>query len=174
MKRFFKDTRGVSAVEFALVAPVMISIMLGTVELYDLTTSYSKAVSAVQSVADITSQSSSLTTAQLNSIVVGAQRILDPLVSDATNLSVDISSIAFNATGAPYQAWTFHWGKTSTPPVATLATGLGAPTESVIVTQLSYTCTPFIHELVPQATFSQTAISRPRTALKIALNGVTG
>jgi len=174
MKRLLHDTRGVSALEFAFVAPVMITVLLGMIEVNNMTTSYGKAVSAAQTVADLTSQSSSLTTAQISSIVVAAQRTLDPLVSTAANLSVDISSIAFNAAGAPYQAWTYHWGKTSTPPLPSLANGLGAANESVIVTQLSYTCTPLIHELVPQATFSQTAIARPRTTLKIALNGVTG
>jgi Flp pilus assembly protein TadG len=172
--RFCADTSGVSVVEFALVAPIMVATLLGMAEINNLTTSYCKTVTAAQTVADLTTQSATLTTAQAASIVAGAQRTLDPLVSTTANLSVDISSIGFDASGKPYQAWTYHWGKVSTPPLASLVTGMGAANESVVVTVLSYTCTPLIHEIVPQLTFTQTAFSRPRTTLKIAFNGVTG
>ena len=174
LARFGSDVRGVSVVEFALVAPIMVTTFLGMVEINNLTTSYGKAVTAAQTVADLVTQSPSLTTMQASSIVVGAQRTLDPLISTTANMSVDISSIAFDATGKPYQAWTYHWGMASSPPSPTLAAGMGAANESVIVTVLNYTCTPVIHNIVPQITFNQTAFSRPRTTLKIAFNGVTG
>ncbi len=174
IRRWIKDTHGLAAVEFALIAPVMVAALLGMIEVNNIITSYSKSVSAAQSVSDLVSQSNSLVTSQVDSIVVAAQRILDPLISDATTLSVDVSSIALDANDKPYQAWTYHWGKSSTPPSPTLATGLGAANESVIVAALSYTCTPLIHEILPQATFNEIAITRPRTTRKIAYNGVTG
>jgi Flp pilus assembly protein TadG len=174
IRRWTKDTRGIAAVEFALIAPVMVATLLGMIEANNIITSYSKSVSAAQTVSDLVSQSNTLTTTQVDSIVVGAQRVLDPLVSSITTLSVDVSSIAYDASGNPYQAWTYHWGKTSTPPAPTLAKGLGAANESVIVAALSYICTPLIAEIVPKATFNQVAITRPRTTRKIAYNGVTG
>jgi len=174
LQRLRRDTGGVSAVEFALVAPVMVTALLGMVEINDLVTAYSKAVSAAQTVSDLASQPSSLVTAQLDSIVVAAQRTLDPKVTNNTNLSINITSIVFDANDVPKIGWAYHWGKASTPPAATIAANLGAANESVIVATLSYTCVPLIHEIVPQMTFSQTAITRPRTARAIALNGVTG
>ena len=175
LMRLFKDTRGLAAIEFALVLPLMISAMLGTVEVWNLVTSYSKAVSASQTVADLTSQSSTLTTAQMNSIVVAAQRVLDPLASDTTTLGISVVSVGFDATNKPIQLWKFGWGTSAAAsPAITGANGLGVTGDSVILVNLSYTCIPLIHQIVPQVTFVETSYSRPRLVKKIALNGVTG
>lgn len=171
----FSDTRGVAAVEFALVLPVMLAAMLGTVEVSNLVSSYSKSVSASQTVADLTTQASSLTTAQMNSIVAGAQWVLTPLVSDATTLGVNVVSVGFDANNNPIKLWTFGWGTTAgTTPSIAGAAGLGVTGDSVILVSLSYTCIPLIHEIVPQITFNEVSYSRPRLVQKIALNGVTG
>ena len=173
--RLCKDTAGLAALEFALVLPLMITAMLGTVEVWNLVTSYSKAVSASQTVADLTSQSSTLTTTQMNSIVVAAQRVLDPMVSDTTTLGVSVVSIGFDAANKPIQLWKFGWGTAAAAtPVISGAAGLGVTGESVIQVNLSYTCIPLIHDIVPQVTFSEASYSRPRLVKKIALNGVTG
>jgi Flp pilus assembly pilin Flp len=175
LRRLISDTRGLAALEFALVLPMMVTTMLGTVEVCNLVTSYSKAVSASQTVADLTTQSGSLTTAQVNSIVIAAQRVLDPLVSDATTLGVNIVSVGFDATNKPIQLWKYGWGTTAaTTPAITGATGLGVAGDSVVLVSLSYTCIPLIHEIVPKATFTEVSYSRPRLVKKIALNGVTG
>ena len=172
--RLISDTGGLAAIEFALVLPVMLAAMLGTVEVCNLVNSYSKAVSASQTVADLTTQSSTLTTAQMNSLVVAAQRVLDPLTSDATTLGVDVVSIGFDAANKPIQLWKFSWGATGTTPPITGANGLGVTGDSVVMVSLSYTCIPLIHEIVPQITFNEISYSRPRLVKKIALNGVTG
>ncbi|TAN61920.1 MAG: pilus assembly protein [Magnetospirillum sp.] len=168
------DTRGLAAIEFAMVLPVMLAAMLGTVEICNLVNSYSKAVSASQTVADLTSQSSSVTTAQMNALAVAAQRVLDPLTSDATTLGINVVSIGFDAANKPIQLWKFSWGASGATPSIAGANGLGVTGDSVIMVQLSYTCIPLIHEIVSQITFNEVSYSRPRLVKKIALNGVTG
>jgi Flp pilus assembly protein TadG len=175
LNRLYKDTAGLAALEFALVLPLMLTALLGTIEVWNLVTSYSKAVSASQTVADLTSQSSALTTTQMNSIVVAAQRVLDPLVSNTTSLGISVVSVGFDATNKPIQLWKFGWGTAAAAtPTLSGAAGLGVTGESVILVNLTYTCTPLIHDIVPQATFTETSYSRPRLVKKIALNGVTG
>ena len=174
LRSLARDKGGLAALEFALVLPLMLTAMLGTVEISNLVNSYGKAVSASQTVADLTSQSSSLTTAQVNSIVVAAQRVLDPLASDTTNLGIDIVSVGFDAANKPIKLWQFSWGKSAPSIALTGAQGLGVAGESVILVSLSYTCIPLIHQIVPQITFNEVSYSRPRLVRKIALNGVTG
>lgn len=174
IRRFWHDRRGVAAVEFALAMPMMITALLGTVEISNLVKSYGKAVSAAQTVADLTAQATSLTTTQMNSIRTAAQRVLDPLASDGSVLGVDVVSVGFSSTGAPTQLWRYQWGAVSGAPSLTGATGLGTTGESVIMVRLSYICVPLLHHLVPSKTFVEMSYTRPRQVRRIALDGVGG
>ncbi|RAU21141.1 pilus assembly protein [Paramagnetospirillum kuznetsovii] len=168
-----RHTDGLAAIEFAVVMPMMLIALLGTVEISNLVNSYSKTVSASQTVADLTSQSQSLTTTDLNSIVIAAQRVLDPLISDATTLGIDVVSIGFDAGNHPVQLWHYAWGMTQATALSG-AQGLGVAGESVVMVTLSYKCVPLIHDIVPQKVFKEVSYSRPRLVRKIAYNGVTG
>lgn len=173
-QRLARDTKGVTVVEFALVLPIMVTALLGMIEVNSLVTAYGKSVSAAQSVADLTAQSASVVTSDLDGLAVAAQRILDPLTSSAAILGVDIVSVGFDANDVPYKAWSYHWGMAATAPSPAAAAGLGAANESVIMVGVNYSYIPLIAEIVPQITFSQQAVARPRVTRKIALNGVTG
>lgn len=173
LARLGRDRRGLAAIEFAFVLPIMLLALLGTVEISNLVNSYSKTVSASQTVADLTGQSAALTTADMNGIVAAAQRVLDPLISNSTTLGVEVTSIGFDAANKPIQLWRFSWGMAQASALSG-AQGLGITGESVIMVSLSYTCIPLIHDIVPQKTFREVSYSRPRLARKIALNGVTG
>ncbi|CAA7613153.1 Flp pilus assembly protein TadG [Candidatus Terasakiella magnetica] len=174
LRRLWTETKGLAAVEFAILMPVMVTAMLGTVEISNVVKSYSKAVSASQTVADLASQSNTLTTAQLDAIAVAAQRVLDPLSSTKTNLGIDVVSVGFDAQGNPSQLWRYQWGATSAPLSLNAAKGLGVAGDSVVMVRLGYICVPLLHEIVPSITFTETSVSRPRLVRKIALNGVTG
>jgi Flp pilus assembly protein TadG len=168
-----RDDRGLAVIEFAFLMPVMLLALLGTVEISNLVNSYSKTVSASQTVADLTGQSATLTTADMTGIVAAAQRVLDPLVSDATTLGVEVVSVGFDADNKPTQLWRYAWGNAQASSL-TGAQGLGVAGESVVMVTLTYTCVPLIHDIVPQKTFREVSYSRPRLVRKIALNGSTG
>ncbi len=56
LSQFWRDARGVSAVEFALIAPVMITLLLGSVELSDVMIADRKATSVASTTADLVAQ----------------------------------------------------------------------------------------------------------------------
>ena len=168
-----RHTGGLAAIEFAVVMPMMLIALLGTVEISNLVNSYSKTVSASQTVADLTSQSQALTTTDMNSIVIAAQRVLDPLISDAATLGVDVVSIGFDNGNKPIQLWRYSWGMAQTVSL-TGAQGFGVTGESVVMVSLSYKCIPLIHDIVPEITFKEVSYTRPRLVRKISYNGVTG
>jgi Flp pilus assembly protein TadG len=174
IRALIANVSGLAALEFALVLPVMITAMLGAVESSNIVKSYAKAVSASQTVADLTAQSSALTTAQMNSIVVAAQQVLSPLNSDATVLGVEVISVGFSSTNAPTQLWRFSWGTIQPTLSLTGAKNLGATGDSVVMVTLAYKCIPLVQDIVSQVTFSEVSYSRPRLVRKIPLNGVTG
>lgn len=174
LRRLVGDRSGVAAVEFALTLPIMITALLGTAEITNLVRSYGKAVSAAQTVADLTAQSSALSTAQMDSIRTAAQRVLDPLPSNTGNLGLDVVSVGFDAAGNPSQLWRYQWGAATGSPSLAGARGLGGAGESVIMVRLTYVCVPVLHRLVPSKTFTEMSYTRPRLVRRIALNGVGG
>lgn len=174
LRRLIGDRCGVAAVEFALAMPVMITALLGTVEIANLVKGYGKAVSAAQTVADLAAQAPSLSTAQMDAIRTAAQRVLDPLPSGSANLGIDVVSVGFDAAGNPSQLWRYQWGGVSGTPSLAGAKGLGGAGESVIMVRLSYVCVPVLHHIVPSKTFTEMSYTRPRLVRRIALNGVGG
>lgn len=174
LRRLAGECRGVAAVEFALALPVMITALLGTVEIANLVKSYGKAVSAAQTVADLSAQAPSLSTAQMDAIRTAAQRVLDPLPSGTGNLGLDVVSVGFDAAGTPSQLWRYQWGAVSGAPSLAGARGLGGAGESVIMVRLSYVCVPVLHHIVPSKTFTEMSYTRPRLVRRIAFNGVGG
>ena len=72
---FRRDTRGVSAVEFALLAPFMIALYLGSVQLTLGLTADRKVSQVANSVADLVTQDDFITDADLIDIYAAADAI---------------------------------------------------------------------------------------------------
>lgn len=97
--RFRKDKKGLAAVEFALILPVMITLFFGVVEL-SLMMSARASVNSVASVtADLVAQKSSLTPSDITNVFTAATAILYP--NSVNNATIEIFSIVDdnNATG---------------------------------------------------------------------------
>jgi Flp pilus assembly pilin Flp len=76
--RFAKDRRGVSAVEFALLLPVMIALYLGSVEISTGVSMQRKVTLTAGAVANLTAQSTALVTSDLTNIMNASTAILAP------------------------------------------------------------------------------------------------
>jgi Flp pilus assembly protein TadG len=91
LRRFRRDTRGVSALEFALLLPVMLLLVAGTVDVSEGLTVHRKLRQITSIVVDLVAQSSKLSSSEVNTILAGAARILDPYPS--ANLSIVVSVV---------------------------------------------------------------------------------
>lgn len=114
LRRFARDERGVGAIEFAILFPVLLMLYLGAFEL-TVGLNASKRVSrSAGSIADIVSQQTSVTKSILAAMPSVAGAIFAPY--STAGLTLKISGIAIDASGNATVAWS--WAQDGTRPYA--------------------------------------------------------
>ena len=98
------DRRGVAAVEFAVVLPFMLALYIGGVELGDGMAIQVKVTDTAHTIADITSQNKTVTSAAVQTILNASQQIIAPFPQ--SNVVVTISEISTDPnSGAATVTW---------------------------------------------------------------------
>lgn len=163
IRGLLSDRGGVAAVEFALVAPVLIALWLGMTEFANVHLVARKANIAAQSVADLIAQERTATTGELDDVLQAATQIMEPF--PIAPLSVQITSVVADGNGVLSAEWEYPGvGGGAIPPEAVNLVG---PDESVIVVTLSYQYQPILNSVVGVITLSERAFARPRLQLKV-------
>lgn len=162
-----RDKAGVSAVEFALIAPVMITLLLGAVELSDVMMADRKVTSVTSTMADLAGQAISLSNSDVDDIFTAATAIMNPY--DATSVELRVTSVNIEDTttevgwGDAYNTNAYAPGSAFTLPV-----GLGGTGDSVIVGEVTYTHTSVIGQFLggPKE-LTDTFYMQPRRTLRV-------
>jgi Flp pilus assembly protein TadG len=139
-----RDRRGVSAIEFAFIAPLLILIYVGTAEIGNLLTVYRRTATVATTASDLTAQVKSVSTADLKDIVAASSSILTPY--DPTALKIVISSVVADKDNKTTVAWSYAnkgSGRTEKSAYAVPA-GLTEAGSSVIVAEITYAFTPLL------------------------------
>ncbi len=146
--KFWREARGVSAIEFALILPVQLVLIFGTVEISNLMIADRKLVSATSTTADLFAQTKSVTTAQITDIFRAGSAVMQPL--DLSSLSFVVSSIVADAAGVTRINWSEGTGAPALAAgtVYTLPPGLVAPNQSVIMVQSRYSYVSQLGKLI--------------------------
>ena len=178
--RFLRDPRGVSAVEFAFVFPVMVLLYLGGTALTQGIVIKRKVTLVASTIGNIVSQYTNILPSDMTSIMGATTAVIEPY--DATPLGVIVSSVQIDANGNATVKWSQASG-TSTALTSgasvTLPTGIGGlanANTSVIWSQGTYLYTLPLGSSVlgrTSMTFSQQFYLRPRRVACITYNSVT-
>ncbi|MFZ5616771.1 MAG: TadE/TadG family type IV pilus assembly protein [Pseudomonadota bacterium] len=99
--------RGIAAVEFAMVLPIMALLFFGMLEASDLLTVKRRLANASNSLVDLIAQEPSITVAQLDDSVIGVTRLLEP--TDTSTLSIRVVSLVRGPN--PGDPATVHWSR---------------------------------------------------------------
>jgi len=173
LRAFAADRKGVSAVEFALVLPVMILIYIGGVEV-SLALSVDRKVDSVAStVGDLVAQFEAIGGTEIDNIFNASTAVMEPNPVD--DLQIVVALVGVNAQGEPRVAWSrarnaTGWTANSAPPITIPADVLPAAGQQVVVARVSYEyATPFtgFMENVTGRTgydFEHTYFLRPRAS----------
>lgn len=175
LRGLLPDNRGVAFVEFAVTAPIVVLLYLGTIEATSAVRAYLKFNAAVQTYADLIANQDSITKASLGNYCAGAALVMTGL--NTSTLSIAAASVS-NKSGAISQDWhdTSQCGTGVASIVGTTIANNLTPNDgdSAIAVQGRYTYTSFLHYVLPLTqTFSQTAAARPRDNATIPCSDCT-
>lgn len=160
------DDRGISAVEFALLAPVLIAFYLGLSEFCQGYMAQKRMGHVAAAVADLVAQEDTVTRANLDDIFTLGGLIMKPF-STAT-LKQRITSVTRTGTKVKVD-WSRGDGLTArtTGSEVTVPTDLLADGQSVIISEATYDYDSPADYLMPSVTkFSHTYYLRPRVSDK--------
>ncbi len=134
VRRFGSDTRAVSAVEFALILPIMLLMLLASYDIARAVDVKTKLAILSRTISDFVTQRQKITPAELANIVRASKSVMYPYSDDPTLLTIDIESIRQQ----PDETYKIDW---SYPPAnaTNRDTTFTPPDTSVVRTQVSYT-----------------------------------
>lgn len=170
--QFMRDRRGVSAIEFAMIAPILILMYVGTAEIGNLLTVYRRTATVAATASDLTAQVKSVSTGDLQDIVSASSSILTPY--DPAPLKIVLSSVVADQNNKTTVAWSYASkgaGRAVNSAYAVPA-GLTEAGSSVIVAEITYAFTPLLDltEVFSPGAFDikRTFYTRPRRSLAVA------
>lgn len=105
VRGFRGDRRGVGAVEFALIAPVLIILYIGSLEISVAMSVNKKIARATSTVADLVTQQSEVDKKFLGTMVDVAQSVISPFKT--TGLKVKVTGIKIDAAKNATVAWSW-------------------------------------------------------------------
>jgi Flp pilus assembly protein TadG len=103
VRKLMKARDGLAAVEFALIAPVMGTLLLGTIEICNALECHQKVTMTASTAADLVAQASSVSKSDMSDIFSAASAIIAPFSVD--NITIIISSVQSDGTGNGTVAW---------------------------------------------------------------------
>ena len=136
LTRFGRDRGGVSAVEFALIAPVIIFLYLGLAEFSQGYMAQKRVAHAASMVADLTARRNSLNQAQVGEIMAIGELILRPYPTDTlTQRVASVTRISATQLRIDWQVGTMTDLDATT---LTVPAGMIADGETVIISDAGY------------------------------------
>lgn len=171
---FWRSRAAFSAVEFALMAPVLCVLLLGTIIMCNALECRQKVISEASSVADLVAQTSTVSNSDLQDIFNAGSTILYPF--DASLGTIVVSSIVNNpANGQNTVAWSQAYNG-GTPlqvnSTVTVPTGVIASGGSAIFVQVTYNYTsPMGSLLIKSIPMSDSFYTHPRESTSVAYTG---
>ena len=169
---FSGDCRGLSAVECALLLPVMLTLYLGTVEASQGIATDRKVELTAHALADLASQYTDITNADMSNILNAGSAIIAPY--SASNLSEVVSEIAIDAQGNATVVWSDALNGTALTANQTVSvpTSLAVPNTYLLLAQVQYSYQPtYGYVMTGTLTLSDQSFIRPRDSNSIARTG---
>ena len=145
LRSFAGNRKGVSALEFAIVLPIMVTLYLGGVEVSTALTLYRKVTHVTSAISDLVTQAKTISNTDMTNILDAAASIITPF--DATKLHIKVSEAAIDATtGVATVFWSDarNASALSTGSVIALPAAIAVKGTHVVTAEVHYDYTPAI------------------------------
>lgn len=168
LARFGQDRSGLSAIEFALIVPVMLISLIGAIEVSNGMLADRKVTQTVSTVADLVAQHRRISNSQMSGVFDAAGAIMAPL--SVANMGLRVSSVTAQPNGTGRVDWsearnmlTRTTGSTVALPAGVLANG-----ETMIFAEVTYSySTSLSHYMLGGFTMADRFYLRPRRSAQV-------
>jgi Flp pilus assembly protein TadG len=160
---------GLAAVEFAILAPVLVAMFLGSIELTAALACKQKVTGMASTAADLIAQEKAVASADLSNVYSAINSIVYPFSS--TGLKIVITSIVDNGSGGGKVAWSCAQNATprTVNSAVTVPTGVITTGGSVILAEVTYPYSSGIAKYLASSTnMTSSFYARPRRSTTIS------
>jgi len=168
--RKFKDNRdGVAAIEFALIAPIMIAMYLGLAEVSLLVMANRSVSHATSVTADLVTQVVSIDEDEIENILDATLAVLELDYTKASRIKIDVASFEMDSSGTVNEIGYASMGAslgTHYDPASVSATLLNQ-TSGLVVVRMEYVYHSPSREFVGTPTLKETFMLKPRKSSTI-------
>lgn len=165
LRRFWSDRRGVSAVEFALIAPILIMIYLALAELTLGMMASRRTSHLAATIGDLAAQSENLTDTNVTDLWAIGTSMMQPF-DTGINLKMRLSSVTMGADSKARVIWSKGQNMVGYTPgtvIGTISTSQIASGESLVMTEVEYDYDSPIGNFLPGTSkFTDTFYHHPR------------
>jgi len=174
---FVRDRRGVAAVEFVFIVPLMLALTFGTIEVSSAVAIDRKVTLVARTLSDLVSQGSQVKQAELKNFFGLGSAIMTPYPVTPTTLTQQISAVSIDASKKATVVWSYSGkvsgGAASTPTVSTdhppgtvvttsIPPGLLVPNTQLIWSEVKYTYEPVSGFFMISKDLTDECFTRPR------------
>jgi len=148
IRQIRNDNEGVAAIEFALILPILVILLLGTFEIGQALTVDRRVTQAASSSADLVAQNDMIDDDGLDTVMDLADSILAPY--DPNLLDIDVISVNSDVDGNTTVGWSYSksggepFAEGAAYPMTGDLANLVSPNSSIIIAKTTYTYTSVI------------------------------
>ena len=142
LARFGGDRRGVSAVEFALLAPLMITLYVGCAEVSDGVGADRKVSLTAAALANLSAQVTTISTSDMTNILDATSAIISPY--STSQLKITLSCINIDANKNATVKWSVTRGGTAHSGSITIPSALAVANSQLLFGEASYQYRPTV------------------------------
>jgi Flp pilus assembly protein TadG len=168
---FAGERRGLAALEFALLLPIMITLFLGSVEVTTGVAIQRKVTLTARALADLSSQFTSIANADMSNILNASSDIIVPYA--AANLQSVVSELSINGGGQATVVWsdTLNGTARTVGSVVNIPASLAVANTYLILGEATYSYNPnYGYVVTGTVTLSDQIYMRPRQSSSVARN----
>jgi Flp pilus assembly protein TadG len=171
LTNFAKEQRGLAALEFAMLLPMMTTLFVGSVELSTGVAVHRKVTLAAHTIADLSSQFTTIGDSDMTNILNASTDIIYPYAS--ANLRSVVSELSVNAQGQATVVWsdTLNGTARAVGSTVTIPSNLAVPNTYLLLGETAYNYAPsFGYVVTGTMTLSDQIYMRPRQSNSVTRN----
>jgi Flp pilus assembly protein TadG len=168
IRTFGRNESGLSAIEFAFIAPLMVTTYFGVAEIGNYILADRKVTTVAATAADLVAQSNQISNSGMNDIMASLSVIIQPF--QATDAQIRITSVTADALGATKVAWSdaLRTSPRAVGSTVSMPAGLVPANQSVIMAEITFSYKTLVGMFLTNGmTISDNFYMKPRKTVAV-------